>query len=408
MNINSLDIFCHVIDNFGDIGVVYRFARELKRAHASWRIRVFLDDLAAFALLDPRVDCAKTAQYIDEVNYIDWHALTADTIPSFGVAEVLVEAFGCQIPEVYEQQALFKSALWINLEYLSAESWTGGYHLKESLQRSGTVRKYFYMPGFTKNTGGVIIDRSVGREKELLRAHRIEIISQILERAGVSFNVADRCFGTVFSYERRFDALLHACRDLEKPCALLVFGEKSSSGMLSTLTDLKFTRRGKNHFLQGTVDIIIHPFLPQIDYDRLLCCTDFNIVRGEDSLVRAILAGVPFVWNAYIQEEGYQRVKVHALLEIMHPYFSDPAVFTIYQQLMTEFNRTPGNAVAHSPQEDFAPFFRHQHEIAHAISEMSYFLELNGDLIKNLSSFLSEFSNENRGRASGRQLCKDE
>ncbi|MBN1761360.1 MAG: elongation factor P maturation arginine rhamnosyltransferase EarP [Chitinispirillaceae bacterium] len=31
MHFSSIDTFCHVIDNFGDTGTVYRFASELGR-----------------------------------------------------------------------------------------------------------------------------------------------------------------------------------------------------------------------------------------------------------------------------------------------------------------------------------------------------------------------------------------
>jgi len=33
MEINNIDIFCEVIDNYGDVGVAYRLAREFKRIY---------------------------------------------------------------------------------------------------------------------------------------------------------------------------------------------------------------------------------------------------------------------------------------------------------------------------------------------------------------------------------------
>ena len=39
--------------------------------------------------------------------------------------------------------AVFKSKIIINLEYLSAEDWVEGYHLKESLLNKGTAKNSF-------------------------------------------------------------------------------------------------------------------------------------------------------------------------------------------------------------------------------------------------------------------------
>ncbi|MGV7245627.1 elongation factor P maturation arginine rhamnosyltransferase EarP, partial [Caballeronia sp. M23-90] len=51
----ACDIFCEVIDNFGDIGVCWRLARQLKAEHG-WQVRLFVDDLKAFHALCPAVD----------------------------------------------------------------------------------------------------------------------------------------------------------------------------------------------------------------------------------------------------------------------------------------------------------------------------------------------------------------
>ncbi len=48
----ACDIFCEVIDNFGDIGVCWRLARQLASEHG-WQVRLFVDDLKAFHALCP-------------------------------------------------------------------------------------------------------------------------------------------------------------------------------------------------------------------------------------------------------------------------------------------------------------------------------------------------------------------
>jgi uncharacterized repeat protein (TIGR03837 family) len=68
------------------------------------------------------------------------------------------------------------------------------------------------------------------------------------------------------------------------------------------------------------------PFLPQPDYDRLLWCADFNCVRGEDSLVRALWAARPLLWQCYPQAENGHLVKMQALLDLyLHHLPEEPA-----------------------------------------------------------------------------------
>ena len=43
--------------------------------------------------------------------------------------------------------------------------------------------------------------------------------------------------------------------------------------------------------------------------------SDWNFVRGEDSLVRALWAGKPFVWQIYPQHDGAHWDKLTAFLD---------------------------------------------------------------------------------------------
>ena len=152
MKYNSIDIFCHVVDNFGDIGVVYRFAREFHKSNPKVTVRVFVDDLSAFAQINPQIDKSLNTQTIDSLTYINTRSLTSELFMSTRIGDVLIEAFGCEIPDFIMERAYYESILLINLEYLSAEDWVEGYHLQESLLPKGTLKKVFYMPGFTKTT----------------------------------------------------------------------------------------------------------------------------------------------------------------------------------------------------------------------------------------------------------------
>ena len=68
--------------------------------------------------------------------------------------------------------------------------------------------------------------------------------------------------------------------------------------------------------LPDSIQLISIPFVSQDEYDWVLSQCDFNIVRGEDSFVRAQLAGKPFIWHIYPQEDGAHKTKLAAFLDL--------------------------------------------------------------------------------------------
>ena len=73
-----------------------------------------------------------------------------------------------------------------------------------------------------------------------------------------------------------------------------------------------------------TVEIL--PFLSQVAYDGLLRDCDINFVRGEDSWVRAIWAGKPFIWQPYFQDENTHIKKLNAFLALFYTSFDTKQV----------------------------------------------------------------------------------
>lgn len=389
MQCNSIDIFCHVVDNFGDIGFVFRFAREFHGANPDCLLRVFVDDLKTFHVINPAIDPAVSIQHHEGIEYVDTGALTADLVRKLGVADVLVEAFACHIPELVLRAAESGPRVIINLEHLSAEAWVEGYHLKPSLLPEPTLKKYFYMPGFTVATGGVIIDHRIERVKPLLAKHRFLCLKGLLAQAGFTIDGLDASLvGTVFTYERGFDTMIADLNSLQRETVLLVFGDKTRRGMMHTLERAAGRRIRENCFGNGKVRVVFMPFVTQPRYDALLCCADFNIVRGEESLVRAILAAKPFIWNAYLQSDKYQKVKVEALLSSMEKHFGDKEVFSHYRDLMLSFNDAETESPIQVTGEQYNYFFSNLTKIEHATKEMSYFLARNCDLVKRFSEFI--------------------
>lgn len=257
------DVFCRVIDNFGDIGVCWRLAADLGARGET--VRLWVDDASALAWMAPHGAPGVTVGGFD-----------APGLSDLGVGDVVIEAFGCDPPPAFVARMARRATgrpVWINLEYLSAEAWVGRSHGLPSPQPDGQT-KWFFFPGFTAATGGLL------REPGLLAAADSFVRPAGPRRASVF------CYpnAALPALARHFDGELWL-----------------TPGPAQSL-DAPNARR-----LAWT---------DQPGYDRLLWSCDLNFVRGEDSLVRALWAGRPFVWQIYPQHDGVHRVKLDAWLDL--------------------------------------------------------------------------------------------
>ncbi|SDI98234.1 conserved hypothetical protein, PP_1857 family [Pseudomonas flavescens] len=302
------DIFCRVVDNYGDIGVTWRLARQLV-AEQGVEVRLWVDDLAALARICPQADAGSACQRLRGVEVHHWAAAWQAVAP----ADVVIEAFACTLPADYVVAMAARQApvLWLNLEYLSAEDWVEGCHGLPSMQSDG-LQKFFFFPGFTAGTGGLL------REGDLLGARdALQRDAGARERFLASMGVRPAS-GTrlisLFAYENAalpgwLDALASdaAASHLLVPEGRILgdlqqwLGQPVEAGTLAQ---------------RGALSIQVLPFMEQDQYDALLCCCDLNMVRGEDSFVRAQWAGRPLVWHIYPQQEGAHRDKLEAFMAL--------------------------------------------------------------------------------------------
>src|SRR5690606_7944813 len=149
----SFDIFCRVVDNFGDIGVCWRLARQLARAPSVNEVRLWVDDLHSFARIQPGVEPCLLRQAVEGVDIVHWTPTAPP--PPLTPHDVVIEAFACEPPADFIERMVGRDCVWINLEYLSAEPWVESCHALPSPQAKG-LRKFFYFPGFTSATGGLL------------------------------------------------------------------------------------------------------------------------------------------------------------------------------------------------------------------------------------------------------------
>lgn len=286
------DLFCRVIDNFGDIGVSWRLARQLVVEH-NWSIRLWVDDLQSFQKLDPRLDTATDRQVIEGVEILHW----TDGI-NLAPAAVVIAMFSCDLPESYLVQMHSKPVLWINLEYLSAEDWVETCHALPSLRSDG-LSSYFFFPGFTSRTGGLLREVDLlSRRDAWLKDKEAQL--EFLQSLGVTAKANNTRLISLFCYPNApIQTLLNQLAADSTPSILLL-----PRGIAPHLETSKL----------GNLFIKRIPFVPQTEYDKILWTCDLNFVRGEDSIVRAIWAGKPFVWQIYSQTENTHLLKLDAWL----------------------------------------------------------------------------------------------
>ncbi|CAB3643185.1 elongation factor P maturation arginine rhamnosyltransferase EarP [Paraburkholderia rhynchosiae] len=309
----ACDIFCAVIDNFGDIGVCWRLARQLASEHG-WQVRVFVDDLHAFQKLCPSVALDRARQTVGGIVVEHWHtpAHAGDTLE---VADVVIEAFACELPPVYVSAMARRerAPVWINLEYLSAEDWVADFHLRPSPHPRYPLVKTFFFPGLGLGTGGVLKERHLDAARAAFEASPAAREAWWLKTVGRAPPPAAATVVSLFAYENlAVDSLLEQWRDRAEPVVLLV-PEGRISGALARFFGMPSFSAGA-HAECGGLRAHGLPFTEQSSYDALLWASDLNFVRGEDSFVRAQWAGKPFVWHIYPQADDAHLPKLDAAL----------------------------------------------------------------------------------------------
>ena len=261
----SVDIFSRFIDNYGDISIPLRLAHGLFIDH-SVTSNVFLtSNEITQKILDKNL-------FNENINIIDIDKMDNNFLPNTNIVTI----FDTQLPISYEAKLTSKNLL-INYEYFSAEQWVDDFHLRESINKK--YKKIFYIPGVGEHSGVPIFginDKGLYRP-ESLDTKTINFFCYFNENIEASVKVLRTNFP-------QYDSLLHDRLNKEK-C------------------------RGKN-------------LLSFNDFDIALSDSLINFVRGEDSLIRAILAGSPFIWQPYIQDNDLHIEKLNAFLD--HYFISLP------------------------------------------------------------------------------------
>lgn len=314
------DIFCRVVDNLGDIGVCWRLARQLASEHPL-QVRLWIDKPEILSPLLPEFDPALPSQVVHGVTIAHW----ASPLPFDTPAQVVIEAFACDPPPEYLAAMALQNPAprWLNLEYLSAESWVSDYHATLSPHNRLPLTKQFFFPGFVKGTGGLLREKNLFAQRDNFKTQGNQ--TDFLASLGIH-TTPDELKISLFCYPSApIGELLHAWQ--ANPTPLLCLAAPGQA--LQKIQEYSGTS-GPWH--KGNLRIEPIPFIPQSGFDKLLWSCDLNFVRGEDSFVRAQWAAKPMVWHIYPQEEQAHADKLRAFLDLYGASLSPPE-----QQALSRF-----------------------------------------------------------------------
>lgn len=442
----DITILCKVVDNFGDIGFVYRLACAISALsgqifHSELNLRIVADNLKSFSLLEPKINPNLDAQKINGWQVFKWNADSV-CLDEFrkNPPQIILECFQCGRPEWLEN-LLFTEKVpnivnIIMIDYLTAEPYAETFHKLQSLTRSARVQKVNFMPGFTEKTGGLILNRNselgnrnVGlriknedfgirnggfginnvERENLVIEHKTSVIEQ---RRNHFFNAImfgyPRDYSPVVRSLAKFGNSLETCGkqlnillargagfDSFKKAYKYELGIRNSElGIRNEeigIGNVNCQLKTQKAFLkkQKTFPFLLKelPFLPQSEWDSLLFDSPLLFIRGEDSLSRACLCGVPFVWHAYPQSEEYQLVKVNALLERMKPHFSSED-FCALQKCWQIYNAD--DVPPEEVENALDSFLQKYDSLCAGFKSFSESLEKNGDFAEHLLDFVFE------------------
>ncbi len=280
-----VDIFCNVIDNFGDIGFSLRLARDLARHGVT--VCLYCDNFEALNRIETPSDRRST-----RLKALPW----PDAGGSYEPSDVIIEAFSCRLPEAALEKARRHGSLFIELDYLTAEKFAEDCHGLSS--SSDGTESYFFFPGFTEKTGGLICDD--GYRQKIASSRPFNPDAQEVSASLFCYTTAslEPVLSWLSKSRRNFSFDAYEGQPWDLVCR--IFGKEK--GFAGTIED------GNLSFRQAAMS-------DQDAYDTALLSHGVNFVRGEDSIVRAMLSGRPFLWNIYTQDEDAHIKKLDSFFD---------------------------------------------------------------------------------------------
>ena len=376
----SLALFCKVVDNYGDVGICWRLARQLQQEHGI-AVTLWVDNLRSFQRICPEIVIDADAQQLAGVTVRHWR--DQEGVFSAGdVADMVIEFFACDIPPGYiaAMAECNPRPVWLNLEGLSAEEWVEGCHTLPSTHPRLPLMKHFFFPGFTNKTGGLLCESSLDEQRLQFQSDRAAMAA-FLAQYGITPTEMASSMVSLFCYPHApVPALFDVWQGGESAITCLV---PEGVAVEAIQAFLGTEARAGAANTRGALTVRVLPFVAQPDYDKLLWACDLNFVRGEDSMVRAQWAGKPFIWHIYRQDENLHHVKLNAFLRRYCANFESLFDFSLRWN-----DASTGNMNEQASWSALWPAF--EADMAHitrAAADWQRQMRDNGDLAANLLKF---------------------
>ena len=335
-------IYCTVIDNFGDVGVCWRLARQLANEH-DVHVTLWINDLVSFSKLAPSLNPNIAEQPLEKITVCLWHKDDRDTLSLTHQKplDIIIEGFGCRLPDfvIYKMAQQSKAGtppLWINLEYLSAESWAVDCHAMPSTHPQTGLVQYFWFPSFSEKSGGLLREADLIKQRDEFQNNMATQTQFWLKLQIADAHLFERKI-SLFSYENK---AIHGLLDtltIDQKSTLLLVPEGKALADISKWIGQTLTQGDR--ITKNALTIVVLPFLSHGDYDCLLWSCDLNFVRGEDSVIRAQWAGQPLIWQIYPQDDDAHLVKLQAFMDIVTTVNTNNS----WREMMLTWN-TPNDA----------------------------------------------------------------
>ncbi len=309
----DIDIFCNVVDNFGNAGVCLRLARVLS---SQFKVTLWCNHLQTINTITTSQDRSNGRLTIREWN--------PDSVSAMEPGAAVIMAFSCRAETILLEKLRARRTPVINLEYFCCEDWVEGMHTLSA--PADGLNGYYFFPGVTGRTGGMICEPEFKARIEAAAARKSGSIRTV----------------TLFSYANpRVAEVLRALENSSKPALITVFAGKA----LDNINQIMDSRmQTGDEYSSGRLTFRISPMLSQEEYDQQLLNADLNLVRGEDSIARAMLAGRPFLWQIYPQEENYHLVKLDALFTQMSRLHISKNALAELKEATSAYNSAPDSS----------------------------------------------------------------
>jgi uncharacterized repeat protein (TIGR03837 family) len=233
--------------------------------------------------------------------------------------------------------------------------------------------KHFFFPGFTPMTGGLLREKGLLMQRDVLQHNLAELWCQL----DLPLPISSETTISLFCYDSAPISNLLDAWAASTTAIRCLLPEGKALGQAANWAGRTGLAVGDS-VQRGNLLLQIIPFLPQEHYDLLLWACDCNFVRGEDSFVRAQWAARPFIWQIYPQQENVHQIKLDAFLYRYCQGLTEEAVAAL---CTFHHNWNSGGCL------DWDDFWQHHAELqSHAAAWAGQLAQLI-DLASNLVSF---------------------